>query len=143
MSRDAQMKAELKLLQGSLAVWLILFVLAFFNGALREIFIKHYIQEPWSHQVSALTAILLFTSGVWLAWPLTHIHTLKVALFIGSLWFVLTVSAETFLIGRWLGNRTWREIFYDYDISSGHLWPIVLIWIAFMPAVINRLKSRT
>jgi hypothetical protein len=113
--------------------WLGLFCLAFLNGALREGVIKRFLAEPWAHHLSALTAIGLFTIFVYLGWDKLRVFRRQQAVLVGLLWLALTVLTETFLLNRAMGKLTWREIAESYDVTRGHLWPLVLLWIAWLP----------
>lgn len=120
-------------------IWFGFFVLAFVNGALREIGIKKFLQEPWAHHLSALTAVLFFSFYLYLMWDKAHITTVKQSLGVGAYWLVLTVLAETFIVGRLMGKQSWEEIFAAYNILSGNLWPLVLLWVFISPYVFLRL----
>lgn len=114
-------------------VWVGFFVLAFINGALREMIIKRFIKEPWAHHLSVLTAILLFSALVFIYREHVRPETLKLAIYAGLYWLVLTMFAETFIVGRLIGKQSWNDIFSNYNILKGHLWPLVLAWVALLP----------
>ena len=122
-------------------VWFGFFVLAFLNGTLREVVIKRFIMEPWSYHLSALTGIGFFTVYLYIVWEKTNIHNEQEAILIGAYWFVLTVVAETFIVSRFIGKLSWKEILQNYNLFAGHLWPLVLLWIGFMPYIfLTRIK---
>lgn len=122
-------------LKPSLLVWLGLFAIAFANGALREIFFKRVLAHPWPHFISTLMAVVLFALFVESFWPRLNVDSMRRAIAVGGLWFVLTISTETFVLNRWLSGLNWRQIAQSYDVTDGHLWPFVLIWIGALPAV--------
>jgi hypothetical protein len=130
----------LNLLARSLLVWLGLFVLAFVNGALREVVMKAYlgIREPFAHQFSCITGILLWTLFCLLIWKKLSLSTFSEATLIGAEWFFLTMLVETFLLNR---NLSWKEIFHTYDFTAGEFWGLVLIWIGIMPPFLFLLFS--
>jgi hypothetical protein len=112
--------------------WLGLCLLAFLNGALREIiFIKYFgINKLLAHQISCFTGIIfwsLFTKAIW---SRLNIYSLKEAIFVGLGWFITTILFETFIIDRKL---SWTQIIKTYDISSGQYWGLVVIWILILP----------
>jgi len=43
---------------------------------------------------------------------------------IGLYWLVLTVLAETFVVGRMIGKQSYEQIFSNYNILAGNLWPL-------------------
>src|SRR6476660_6716899 len=109
----------MSLLVRSSLIWCGFFVLAMVNGALREVGIKRVIDEPWAHHLSALTAIILFTIYGWMMRARLDLRTQSDALVVGVLWLVLTFVAETFIVGRLMGHRSWTEIFDNYNLAKG------------------------
>lgn len=123
-----------------LVAWVGLFVLAFVNGALRELILKNGlgIVEPTAHQLSCLTGIVLWTGFVWLIWNRIKISTMKQAVLTGLIWFILTFLFETFVLNRHL---SWPEILHTYDAIAGEFWGLVLLWLGLMPVAIFFLKK--
>jgi len=119
-------------------IWCGFFVLAFINGALREIGLKKIIHEPWAHHLSALTAIILFGIYLHFVFDKTLITKTREAVLIGLYWLVLTVLAETFIVGRLIGKQSYEQIFSNYNILAGNLWPIVLLFVAISPLLFLR-----
>lgn len=127
------------LLRRALLLWLGLFALAFVNGALREIGIKRVIGEPTAHQLSALTAFLIFSAYGWAVWPKTRIVTTADAWWVGALWLVLTILTETSVLNRWTSHLSWDQILQTYNLGRGELWPLVLVWVGLLPVVLRAL----
>jgi hypothetical protein len=106
------------------------------NGALREALLTPRVGGLRAHQLSTLTAILFF--GVYIAWlmrrwrPATRRETVG----IGALWLLLTVLFE-FGMGRLLLHREWTVLLADYNLAAGHLWPLLLVWVAVAPTVLS------
>jgi hypothetical protein len=71
-------------------------------------------------------------------WPLP---TLRAALTVGVTWVALTIAFE-FGFGRWVDGESWGELLADYNVSNGHLWSLVLAWLALGPADVRRLRIR-
>lgn len=130
------------LFKASSLVWLLLFCGAFANGIIREVLIKRWIEEPWAHHISAVTAILILSFIVFLMAKRLNILRPQEAIGVGIYWFVLTVLAETFLLGRWLGNQSWDQILENYNLAKGNLWPLVLLWIGLLPLIVFYLEKR-
>ncbi len=126
-----------ELIKRSLLIWLGLFALAFVNGAIREIGLKKFIGEPWAHHISAITAFFIFGVYVLLLWNKSKIKTSKDALFVGGMWFLLTILTETFVLNKWISKLSWEEIIQTYNFSRGELWPLVLVWIGVLPSVVR------
>lgn len=128
----------------SLIVWIGLFVLAFVNGALREIVIIRIIgiNNHSAHQLSCLTGIIIWTAFVTFVWGYMKIQRLKHAVEIGILWFLLTVLTETFVINRWLSNLSWEQILATYRVLNGELWIFVLLYLGIVPILIYKFRER-
>ena len=117
-------------------IWLGFFILAMINGVIRETVIKRFIGEPWAHHLSAMTAILLSGLYAWLMRSHLDLRSTSDSIWVGTYWLVLTVITETFIVGRLLGKHSWQEIFANYDILAGNLWPLVVIWIGILPYIL-------
>lgn len=120
------------------AIWLLLLVLAFGNGAIREIVLMPRFGVLRGHQLSSLLlsgAILLlaYLSIEWIA-P----GSAKAAWGVGLLWLVLVLAFE-FGFGLWRGTSL-EVMLRDYDVASGRLWVIVLIATVVSPSVAARLR---
>jgi hypothetical protein len=111
------------------------------NGVIREMVIKHFIDEPWAHHLSAFTAIVLFGVYGWLMRDHLDLRSTSDSIMIGVYWLVLTIVAETFIVGRLLGKHSWQTILANYDIFSGNLWPLVVIWVAILPYLLFKWRS--
>jgi hypothetical protein len=77
-----------------LLAWLPMSLIAISNGLMREFTYGKHLPELRSHQISSISAIVLF--GVYLA-IINHfypIESIQESLIIGSSWFFLTVLFE-------------------------------------------------
>jgi hypothetical protein len=63
------------------------------------------------------------------------------ALRTGVVWLTMTVAFE-FLFFHYASGVPWEKLLEAYDLPSGQLWPLVLIWVTFAPWVLNRLTRR-
>jgi hypothetical protein len=114
--------------------WFPMLVLAVANGALREAVLNKHFSPLAAHQISCVTGSLLlfmFIMGMSRWWPFT---TAQQALLTGSAWLVMTVIFE-FAFGRFGGHKPWRELLADYDVTSGRLWPLVLLTVFATPSL--------
>jgi len=115
--------------------WAGMVVLAIANGALRERGYGRHMPELRAHQLSTLTAGVLFfgyTGFLGLAWPLASTGQ---AFVIGGIWLVLTVVFE-FSFGRWVMKHTWSRLLMDYNLLKGRVWPLLLVWLFLLPYVV-------
>ena len=117
--------------------WPLLFAIGFLNGTLRVLGYGPLTDELTAHQISSITAIVLFGTAVRFVgrrWPL---HYARTAWAVGLTWLALTVAVE-FLVGHYLLGHPWSRLFSDYNLLAGRLWIPVLIWITVAPRVFLR-----
>ncbi len=131
----------IEILKRAFFIWIGLFILAFLNGALREIGIKSIIDEPWAHRISALTATLIFYTYVAAVWSKSGIQTKEQAVVVGLAWFALTLVTETIVLNLWISKLSWEQILETFNITKGELWPFVLVWIALLPSVLRVIRG--
>lgn len=112
--------------------WTLLAVLAVGNGVIREMVYGPRMTERAAHQISTISAILLFTLyTVWLesVWPLT---SMKQAAGIGGLWLCLTLAFEFSMVCL-VQKRPLSDALAEYDLKAGRLWILVLVSVAVLP----------
>ncbi len=115
--------------------WFPLVILAILNGALREKGYRRYMSELRAHQLSTLIGVVLVGIYVWIMeflWPLENSQQ---AFQIGGIWLVLTILFE-FGFGHYVMGHPWEKLFHDYNIFTGRVWLLFVIWTAISPLVI-------
>jgi hypothetical protein len=124
----------------SLLAWLVLLVIGFSNGVLRQLGYARFFPERTANQISGATAVVAIGIAVFLltrAWPLS---LPRQAWRVGAVWGVLTFLFET---GMGLaGGHPWSEIFGAYAIWEGQLWPLVVAFIIVSPRLALAAHSR-
>jgi hypothetical protein len=118
--------------------WFPMIVLAFANATIREVVLVRYFNNTHSHQVSTITLLILCAIYTSFILKFLLIKNSKQAFIIGFLWVVFTVIFE-FLLGR-LTNKSWPTLLEQYDVTGGHLWPVFLIGLFFLPYFFYRIK---
>ena len=122
-------------------LWLPMIALAFVNAALRElVFVKHF-GEFRANQLSTVTLIVLCSIYVWLIFPSLDIQKPKQAFVIGFVWVLLTMAFE-FSLGR-LTGKSWVDLFRQYDLFNGRIWPVFLICLFLLPYLTYVLRSNS
>ncbi|MGA7982466.1 MAG: hypothetical protein WCA32_19870, partial [Chromatiaceae bacterium] len=58
---------------------------------------------------------------------------------VGLAWLALTVAFE-FGFGHYVAGHPWASLLADYDLTSGKLWALILVWIAVAPYLFYRLQ---
>ena len=120
--------------------WIPMVFIAIANGAVRQLGYGKLLNELFAHQVSCLTAILLFLAYTWglsVYWPL---ESSKQALTIGLIWLTLTVAFE-FLFMHYGAKVSWDKLFHDHNIFEGRLWVLVLVSVFLLPFAVFKLRS--
>lgn len=115
----------------SLLIWLLIIPLAIINGGLRDEIIAPIFGSNIALPLSGLilcSLILLITIFVI---PKLIRVTPNTYWLIGIMWFLLTFIFESvFALGM---GKTMEEVLSAYDISTGNLWIVVLIFTAIAP----------
>ena len=124
----------------STLVWFCMLVLAFINGALREIIMKSFfgLEEPLANQLSCLSGVFLLSTFMFIFWKYLRVRKLSQSCTIGLYWFLATMIFETFILNRKL---SWADILQTYNVFEGQYWALVLLWIGVMPVVIFLAKK--
>ena len=109
--------------------WIPMVFIAITNGVLRQYVYGRWMKELSAHQVSSLTAVILFYLYTWILvkkWPLESSRQ------------AMTVAFE-FLFGHYVANHPLSRLIQDYDLLSGRLWTLVLLAVAAAPYLVYKL----
>jgi hypothetical protein len=120
--------------------WVPMVLIAIVNAAFREAGYGKFMGELGAHQLSTLTAIILFGVYIWILTRVWPIQSSGQAITIGLIWLGLTVAFE-FLFGHYVMGNSWEKLFHDYNLLAGRAWVLVLIWIAIAPYVFYSLAK--
>jgi hypothetical protein len=129
---------ETKILLKSLLIWFSILVLGVLNGGLRNYIITPLIGEKFSRPLSGVTLCCLIFIVSIIFIPLLGKGLKITYIQMGILWVLLTIIFET-IIGLILGS-TLREILNAYNITTGDLWLLVVLFIGFVPLIVARIK---
>ena len=121
--------------------WIPMVFIGIANGALRELIYGGSMTELGAHQVSSLTAILLFVAYIWILSRFIPFRSERQAIAVGLMWFGLTVLFE-FLFGHYVAQHSWSRLVQDYSVFTGRMWLIVLFVVAAAPYSIRRARGR-
>lgn len=122
-----------------LHAWFVLLLVAVMNGGLRDLTYGRYVSELLAHQISCVIGIALFAvviSQFVRRWPPA---SAREAWFIGVFWMALTVAFE-FLFFHYVGAHSWEALWANYDLASGRLWPLILLWVLVAPYLFYRMR---
>jgi hypothetical protein len=123
------------------SVWVLLAVVAVANGTIRQFTYGRIVAELTAHQISTVTAILFSGLVVWAANRLWPIQSVSQAWKIGLSWLIMTLCFE-FGFGHYVAGHSWARLLADYDLLDGRIWPLFLLWITILPALISRCASK-
>ena len=119
------------MIKKSLFIWLALIPLAFLNGGLREIVINPLVGKEYGQLISCFSLCLLLFVLCWFLIPKIGRGTAKTYLTIGLYWMLLTVLFETCL--ELLTGNTFAGVLKTYDITTGNLWLLVVLFVGIAP----------
>ena len=126
------------MIKKSILIWLSIIPLAILNGALREAFLTPSIRECCAQLISGITLCLLIFIVSLVFIPRIGRGEEKTYWKIGILWIVLTIVFET-ILGITMGN-SFSELLKAYDITTGNLWLIVVIFMGIVPWLTAKIK---
>lgn len=113
--------------------WLGLISFAFVKGIYRRL-----VLEPWIPAILAETLgiAMVLATATWIAFEFLRRERFPrssaALLLIGCLWVIYTVAFE-FLFFHFAAGMPWNEIIENYDLTTGHLFPIGLFGTLFVP----------
>ncbi len=110
------------------------------NGGLRDTFITPLIGENFSRPISGFTLCCLIFIVSFIFVPRLGSGSKKIYIQMGILWILLTIIFET-VFGLLQGNN-FNEIINAYDLTTGDLWLIVVIFIGFVPYLTAKIKRK-
>ena len=123
----------------SMLIWLSIIPLAIANGALREGLLMPLIGDKFAYPISGIILCLLIFIVCFIFIPKLGKGTKKTYLTIGLLWFFSTIIFETVL--GLVEGIPFTEIINAYNITTGNLWLIVVIFTGVVPFLIAKLKK--
>jgi hypothetical protein len=129
---------EIKILLKSILIWFSILVLAILNGAFRNYITTPLIGEKYSRPMSGITLCgLIFIDSLFFI-PLLGKGLKRTYIQMGILWVLLTIIFETIL--GLVQGMSFNKIINAYNITTGDLWLIVVLFIGFVPMIIAKMK---
>jgi len=124
----------------SVAVWLLILLLAILNGALREALLLLNVSKPVAFVLSGLVLSALIVAVTIALAPWLKLTSVSRCVAVGALWLGLTLIFE-FGFGI-MQRRSWVEMLEAYTFKDGNIWSLVLVVTFAAPLVAGRLSSR-
>ena len=124
-----------KMIKKSLLIWLAIIPLAILNGGLREMVINPLIGERYAQPLSCVLLCIIIFVLCWFCIPRigrgTCAERSKTYWIIGFWWIILTVLFET-CFGLLTGDSL-AELIKAYDITTGNLWLLCVLFTGIAP----------
>ena len=120
--------------------WFPMVAIAIINGMLRQTWYGKHLGELQAHQVSTLTAVILFGIYIGFVVRVWRPESATQAIAVGLLWLAMTVAFE-FLFGHYVAGHSWDRLLHDYDLFAGRVWVVVLLWVTVAPCLFFRLRG--
>jgi len=123
----------------SFLIWLAIIPLAFLNGVLREMVINPIIGAEYGHPISCFSLCLFIFIICLFSIPRIGRGTAKTYLTIGLCWMLLTILFESCL--ELQSGNTFAGVIKTYDISTGNLWLLVVLFVGIAPRLTAKMKK--
>ena len=127
------------MIKKSILIWLSIIPLAILNGAFREVFLTPRLGESYAQPVSGTILLLLLFSVSFLFIPRIGKGASKTYWKIGGLWVIMTIVLET-ILGLAMGD-TLTEWLQAYDVTTGNLWLLVVLFTGVTPWLVAKIKK--
>ena len=122
----------------SILIWISIIPLAILNGGLRQKILDPLFGEKFANPISGLILCILifFVSLIFI--PRLGKGNTRIYLIMGIIWVSLTIIFET-ILGLFMGN-TFKEIINAYNVTTGNLWLIVVVFMGIVPFLVAKIK---
>jgi len=122
----------------ALIVWVLFVVLAIINGLVRDEYYPNSLSELVKHQISSAIFIFVLLVVMYVFFnKFEAAYRTRDLWLIGTLWVLLTVIFE-FVFGYYIMGNDLNVLYADYNIFSGRLWSLVLIFTFVGPGLVAR-----
>lgn len=119
--------------------WLPIPVMAVVNGALRDLTYAKLTSETLAHSLSVFPLIVAIVAWARLLAGWSPLANGRAGLRVGLIWLLLTLLFE-FGLGA-LRGLDLRVMLTQYDVTRGHLWPLVPLTMGLSPELVRRVAT--
>ena len=127
----------LKVIIKSLFVWLMIIPIAVLNGLVRDCVMQSLLGR-YALPLSGITLCALIMALAWLCIPRLGVSRPRQLAVMGLVWAWLAVVFEG-VLGLALG-RSLADVLAAYDMTSGNLWPLVVLCVGCAPWVAAKMR---
>ena len=118
-------------------VWLAIIPLAILNGGLRQEILNPLLGEKIAQPISGILLCGIIFVVVYFFLKVKNWSYKKCCL-VGLIWMGLTVCFET-IFGMAIGESL-QTLANAYNITTGNLWLIVVIFMGVVPALVKKIR---
>ena len=127
------------MIKKSILIWLSIIPLAILNGGFREKILIPWIGESCAEPISGIILCLLIFIVSLIFIPRIGKGEQKTYWKIGILWIASTIVFET-MLGLAIG-KSFTELINAYDIATGNLWILVVLFMGITPWLVAKIKQ--
>jgi hypothetical protein len=126
----------------ALTIWAVLLVFAMLIGGGKVAFIIPKLGEHIGQIIGTLIFCPVIFVVTWYSIRWINPNGIRDAIVVGILWLILTEAFE-FLAGRYLFEKSWEQLFYEYQIWEGRIWVLILVTLLASPIIAARLRIKS
>ena len=126
------------MIKKSILIWLSIIPLAILNGGFREKCLISWVGENYAEPISGFILCLLIFIVSLIFIPRLGKGKPKIYWTMGGLWVALTIAVEI-IIGLVMGN-TMIALLKAYNITTGNLWLLVVLFTGITPWLVAKTK---
>ncbi|MEG1574650.1 MAG: hypothetical protein RR341_06235 [Bacteroidales bacterium] len=126
----------MKTILKSLLIWILILPFAILNGGFRDKILIPALGERDSFVISGLILMLIIFLLVLALLPKLGKQTNKLYWLMGFVWVGCTLFLETGM--QLLSGISFLEILQTYDLSTGNLWSMIVVFIGFAPILVGK-----
>jgi hypothetical protein len=123
----------------SLVVWFMFILAESLNGTVRILWLVPSLGVMQAERLSFAIGALLVLAIATLFSPWLRATETAQLLSIGGLWLVLTVGFEL-VLGHFILGNSWEQIAAHYNLFTGGLMPLGLVWLILAPLIATKLR---
>jgi hypothetical protein len=127
----------------SMFIWLLILVVVFASGVLRDFAITPLIGEQISRPLSGLIACIAIIIITYILLPKLGNGTVLEYVLMGLLWVVMAniFDLSMYFWYSGLADVPWTDFFKMFDIRTGDLWLIVMVVCFITPIVVAKKRN--
>ena len=127
------------MIKKSISIWSLIIPLAVLNGGFREMVLTPQLGESCAQPVSGIILLILIFIVSLIFIPRIGSGSQKTYWKIGVLWITLTIMFEI-IFGLAAGNTT-TELLKAYDVSTGNIWLLIVLFTGIAPWLVAKIKK--